>query len=241
MRYFIFSDVHGDYDAMIDALNQSGYSPSNDNHQIISLGDNFGRAQTGQKSIGVWKYLISPQHKNRPICLRGNHESILLDVLKKGYLSYIDICNGEHKTISSFARCSEGQARFDPEAIEIVRKTGIKEWIESLPWFYETKNWIFTHGWLPSAYPETPLDKILESEWERAVWAHTLDEYEKTKFIHPNGVGKNLAVGHWTSADFWERLGIKSYNIFQDKMRHIWFLDGCTALTHKLNVLIVED
>lgn len=53
MKYFVFSDIHGDYDAMIEALKTNGYEPSNHNHTLISLGDNFGRASTGKKSIGI--------------------------------------------------------------------------------------------------------------------------------------------------------------------------------------------
>lgn len=241
MKYFIFSDIHGDYNAMIAALDQSGYNPSDKNHQIISLGDNFGRAQTGEKSKGVWKYLISNIHKNKPICLRGNHESILLDIFRKGYLSYTDICNGEHKTISSFAHCPESQARFDPEAIEIARKTGVNEWIEALPWFYETKNWIFTHGWLPSTYPEISLDKTSDYDWNKATWAHTLNEYEKFKLCYPNGIGKNLAVGHWSASDFWALDGIKSFNTYKDLNHKVYFCDNTTILSHKVDILIIEE
>lgn len=240
MKYFVFGDVHGDYDALMEALNQSGYNPSNKNHQIISLGDNFGRAQTGKKSKGVWKYLISNIHKNKPVCIRGNHELILLDVLQKGYLSYVDICNGEHKTISSLAHCSESQARFDPEAIELARETGIEDWIKSLPWFYETENYIFVHGWVPTTYPETALTDAYLSDWERAVWARSFDNYCSALASHWKPE-KIMVAGHWTTANFWNLLDVQSHDIFYDKENKMCFLDGCTVITHKVNIFVVED
>ena len=145
MIYFCFGDVHGDEIAMLEGLKRAGYDCSNSNHQIISLGDNFGRASTGGKSKGVFKYLTSKEHKNTPICIRGNHETILLDIFRRGFLTQTDIYNGEALTISSFAHCSKGQAIFDPENINKAAKI-VEEWITKLPWYYETEHYIFTHG-----------------------------------------------------------------------------------------------
>lgn len=242
MKYFVFSDVHGDFNAMIKALNDAGYEPSNINHQIISCGDNFGRASTGEKSKGVWKYLISDVHYNKPICIKGNHETILLDIFHKNYLSYIDAANGEAKTISSFAHCSKSEAIYNPEMINVAAKTGVEEWLIKLPWFYETKNYIFTHGWLPHPINKYPLADYNNIQWDEASWAHTLNEYAFFKNKYPTGIGKTLVVGHWHTVDFWNLYGKNDiYDIYHDNKCNVYFIDGCTALNHKLNVLVIED
>lgn len=241
MKYFIFSDVHGDFNALISALNEKGYDNHNPNHQLISLGDNFGRAQTGEKSKGVWKYLISSIHHNKPICLRGNHESILLDIFRKGYIGYIDICNGEDKTISSFAHCSVDQARFDFEKIQDASKTGIEQWIRELPWYFEGKTFVCTHGWLPNQCKIKDLAKFDDDDWNNATWSHTVNKFEEYKQLYPNGQDKLLIVGHWHTSDFWKLEGKDSYDIYKNDKYNVAMIDGCTALTHKLNVLIIEE
>ena len=55
MKYFCFSDAHGDYNAFMAAVVKYGYNCKDPNHQLISCGDNFGRASTGFKSKGIWK------------------------------------------------------------------------------------------------------------------------------------------------------------------------------------------
>ena len=40
-KYFIFSDVHGEYDALSTALREAGYDSSNKTHKLVSLGDDF--------------------------------------------------------------------------------------------------------------------------------------------------------------------------------------------------------
>lgn len=241
MKYFIFSDIHGDFNALMKGLEDAGYTPSDPNHQLISLGDNFGRAQTGEKSKGVWKYLISPIHHNKPICLRGNHESILLEIFDKQYVDYLDICNGEDKTISSFAHCSLDQARFNYDMIQEAADTGVERWIQELPWYFEGKTFVCTHGWLPDQCKIKDLAKFDEEDWDNATWSHTVDNFEQYKQLYPNGQKKLLIVGHWHTSDFWKMEGKESYDIYKNDKYNVAMIDGCTALTHKLNILVIEE
>lgn len=241
IKYFIISDIHGDFNALITALKENQYNPSDPTHQLISLGDNFGRAQTGQKSKGVWKYLISSIHYNKPICIRGNHESMLLDIFKKGYIDYTDIRNGEDKTISSFAHCSIRRARSDYEKIQEAANTGVKEWIEKLPWYFEGKTFICTHGWLPQQSLISDLTSFTSEDWHIASWCHTVQSFDQFQKIYPNGQDKLLVVGHWSTIDFWKRENIESYDIYRNDKFNVAMIDGCTALTHKVNVLIIEE
>ena len=64
MKLFVMSDIHGDYLAMMEGLKKAEYDCTNLNHQLIVIGDYFGRATTSEGAYGVFKYLTSDEHKN---------------------------------------------------------------------------------------------------------------------------------------------------------------------------------
>ena len=153
MKFFVTSDIHGDFMALLSGLDNAGYDLSNKNHQLIICGDLFGRAQVDPDDcIQIYKYVTSPNHKNPPIVLHGNHEDIILGIFRRNQVTYNDIYNGEHKTIASFARMDETAGAYDPAALQAVRKNfpELENWLKSLPYYFETKRYIFTHGWLPT-------------------------------------------------------------------------------------------
>lgn len=245
MLYFCFGDVHGDEIAMLEGLKRAGYDNNNSNHQIISLGDNFGRASTGGGSRGVYNYLTSDKHANPPINIRGNHESILMDVFRRGYLTQTDIYNGEASTISSFAYCSKSYAIFDGEYVRIASKSGVEKWIIGLPWFYETKNYIFVHGFLPR--PEEywgHWDKYCDEDWHDASWANTLEQIQWFEKVYPNGWDKHIVVGHWTTADFYSYFDRKYNNygkVYTNPKLKFTCCDCTTVYSHNIDVVVIED
>ena len=42
-KFFVISDVHGFYNEMREALDEAGFDPNNENHLLISCGDNWDR------------------------------------------------------------------------------------------------------------------------------------------------------------------------------------------------------
>ena len=84
-KYFVFSDVHGEYKALQDALNEAGYDRHNPNHKLISCGDNFDR---GPESAKVYRFL----RDNKAICIRGNHDNFFLFPKRPQPLSLYLIC-----------------------------------------------------------------------------------------------------------------------------------------------------
>lgn len=247
MKYFIFSDAHGNYPALRRDLKLAGYDPTNKAHTLVSLGDNFGRADTGEGSFGIWKFLTSSEHINKPICVRGNHESILLNILEREEIRYIDFCNGEHYTLYSFLRGIEPEKEIDPlipmQDIALVASCGIKEWIKSLPWYFEGKTFVGTHGWIPEGkYTLKDLENMSEEEWYEASWSVTPQRVKDRHSMGYPPFEKRLIVGHWHACDFWKKCGIEDYYVpYVDREQNFIALDGCTVVSKKVNVYVVEE
>ena len=117
-KYFIFSDVHGEYDALINALNEAGYNRNNHNHILVSLGDNFDR---GSKSRDIFMFL-----RNRnAICVKGNHDLFLQEYLEKGmdgeFVLFNILHNGLEKTIKSVGNLGD-RAYINVQELELARR-----------------------------------------------------------------------------------------------------------------------
>lgn len=233
MKYFVFSDCHGNYTALINGLDEAGYNPNDPNHTLLGLGDYFGRAQINESdSRFIFNYFKSPIHANAPILLKGNHELILENMILRKYPTYTDICNGEHNTIASIAQVEFEKALYDPSIFLLDSIKEFDYWLRHLPYCLETDNHCFTHSWLPQNYNEAD-----EEEWHDAIWTNTFYEVKKcrknnTKF------SKTLWLGHWRAADFNPTHEDGNY---YDEALNIHFMDCCTVLSCKVDVVVVED
>lgn len=251
MKYFVFADPHGDYSAFMDAIVDMGYNPSNPQHQLVGCGDYFGRASNaGADCVNIWNYLCSPHHTNPPICLRGNHESILLDAIYRGGLTSLDIRNGEHKTFASFVDVFEEQIKYDPylqyDAVKQMRQVGFVGWLESLPWYFETKHFLFVHGFVPMKYfiNGGNLKDFENYDWDRASWSRTPEDILAVDSLDSTPP-KTLVFGHWRAKDLRRKfLGIDDEDdgeIYIDEKRKFVGLDATTILSHKVGHIVLED
>lgn len=251
MTYFVFADPHGNYEALITAITEMDYDAANPLHQLIGCGDYFGRAaQSNSDCVNIWKYLTSPHHKNKPICLRGNHESILIDAIKRRQLTYTDIYNGEHNTFASFINVFPQNIVYDGGyQLDAARKMidcGFYDWLKSLPWYFETEHYIFTHGFVPLKYFTTKpdLSDFRDSEWNAASWAKTPDDI---RYLDTQGfkASKTIVFGHWRTKELNERFAGKweevDGDIYVDKERKLIGLDTTTALSYKVGCVVIED
>ena len=51
MKYFVFSDVHGCYNRLCEELEKKGFDENNQDHMLISLGDNFDRGKENYQML----------------------------------------------------------------------------------------------------------------------------------------------------------------------------------------------
>ncbi|MGN1373248.1 MAG: metallophosphoesterase [Candidatus Coproplasma sp.] len=251
MKYFAFSDAHGDYNALMEAVKEYGYQPENPDHTLISCGDNFGRAETGEGSRGIYEYLTSPIHKNPPVCLMGNHELILINILLKRSISAVDIQNGEHKTLYSFLDMNPEEVELTPYAIDCVSRSSVTDWLLDRPFWFETANYIFLHGFLPFDWEQTQfitenLASVSREVWENSCWAQTPTMIDAFKTFFPDGLKKWIVFGHWHNVELRKKYEqIVNYetrhSIWKDGKLKLIGLDNCTILSHKIEMLVIDD
>lgn len=252
-KIFVISDIHGDFITMVWDLCDAGYEVNNDNHFLIVCGDMFDR---GSDSLSVYEYLKGLTDSNKAIVIRGNHETMFIDYLKgKSITPFNYIYNGTNETFADFLHQTapfetwwalNGNEKY-PSNIEFAEwlKEAVNEintkypellsWLENLPYYSETKNYIFTHG----AIDTNALDWRI-ADWERLTWD---DGSFWRKEI--NNTDKTVVVGHYHTDGIREKYDLEideslpANQILYGKQKI--YIDTCTVLTHRVNVLVIED
>ena len=135
-RLVVISDIHGFYNEMIKALNNVNFNPESD--ILVSLGDNLDR---GNQPKQVIDYLTSLPNA---ILIRGNHESLMEELIKRNYPLQHDWLNGTMQSVIDLAP----NATTTDNAF-IVANEKIKPFFNKMVNYYETKNYIFVHSFIP--------------------------------------------------------------------------------------------
>jgi DNA repair exonuclease SbcCD nuclease subunit len=99
---------------VIKALKEKGFEQNNKNHTLIIAGDVFDR---GKESNEIKEYLSNTNNK---VCVIGNHELLLIDVMYRGFFQYHDLTNG---TIDAAIQLSGGYDLYPeiPKDVELTK------------------------------------------------------------------------------------------------------------------------
>lgn len=247
-KLFCVSDIHGFYDELREALDNAGFDPNNDQHTLIVCGDCFDR---GPKPGEVMSYLMSLPRK---VLILGNHEKLLVECCERGYPGMHDMSNGTFGTINELGGAGSGYA-FDECCIRTLARTHV--FLDSMVNYFETKNYVFCHGFipvtcndnLPPYYRRNRSYSKMENwrdasqyQWDDAAWLCSFDMIERGL-----GIEKCIVAGHWHTSygrhmvegtsEFGPDADFSPFN-YNNKLIMI---DGCTAHTGKVNVLVLED
>ena len=252
MKYFIVSDIHGNFNKLNTALTLSGFNEETDT--LVSAGDAFDR---GSQNVEVLEYIMGLKHK---IILWGNHEYMLKRLITgEDHFSIREYWNGTYKTIDQFSETSEAYDMNIPLGILRDKLTDsaklLDEYFKQSKHAIEFDDYYVCHGWLPfnDSCPMTLKKnwKKIKSEriWCDATWSDT------PELIIDNALpDKPIIVGHYHA----DRLAFKAYNDNRkEHYKHIncrtddtyvsedgkvIAIDGCTASeTGHVNVFIVEQ
>lgn len=180
MNYiFAIGDIHGRLDLLRLAAKaiDTYLSDRAARGVAIFLGDYVDR---GPDSRGVIEFLMNAQRNAPLLCLKGNHEEMMLEALTSGDCSRW-IASGGAATLSSY-----GGEDIPPEHIA---------WLSSLPTIAELGNRIFVHAGL---MPGVPL-KDQKDEWRMWIrerfllagnefidWPHIVHGHTPIYHLKPN-------------------------------------------------------
>jgi len=240
---FVFSDTHGDFSALLTALDKAGFDPANEEHILICLGDSYDR---GNENVQVYQFLLEYHDKGRLILLMGNHDEFLLAFLAGESDGIFDcIKNGMAWTLEEFANISVFPViKFNPDIIRerfIERHPRFVELMSSGIYTLSMGKYIFTHGGYSMDYNVF--------KWLPNVWSDSevfIQAFPKSKEYEPDKV---YVFGHWHTYRLRIAVGEAKFN--KDSMlikEHTTFkyknfigLDGCTNTSGLVNVLILKE
>lgn len=258
MRYFAISDTHAHHTEMIKSLTEAGFDPENKDHFLIVVGDITDR---GHEALAHILYLKDLVDKGRAVVLKGNHDNFILGFLKNIDQSFNWMHNGLNTTLDDLLHETRSFEMYclltDKEmtnytfgewqrinASKLKKEfPWLQDWFQNLPNYFETKSYAFTHGIV-----NQNVEDWRKSDWSDCHWARPEDYIG---FSNPTG--KHLVVGHLNSSLMkWTRKyntasGYDTYTfepeneIYYDESIDTYFLDSCTVLSKRVNVLVFED
>ena len=240
MKYFVSSDIHGFFDEWQKALKDKGFDIDNPEHKIIICGDLFDR---GSRPKEIIDFVL--KNKDKVILIRGNHEDLMEQMIERNSSDYGDLCNGTAQTIVDLY--PEWQiSEFDLN--KIAKETRLQEVLDMCVDYYETKHYIFVHGWIPiieNCYLyDSDWRTARKERWGKARWANPVEMY-RYEIYEPN---KTIVCGHWHCSALWHEQNSDEYEEFGDKANFEPFktenmiaIDACTTYSHKVNVVVLED
>ena len=244
---YAISDVHGYCTEMKKALDEAGFRANDDACVLIVCGDCFDR---GEENREVFEFLNRIQNK---IMIKGNHEDMLGLLLEKKHMGRAGFSNGIDRTLVSFFGESvlgeldifyqfSYRLCFDGKEDTI---SALQDFIGNTYDYFETENYIFTHGWLPIGFDEDNRCFVRAdfryadvSDWKRARFTEWYRAYASGARV----AGKTVVCGHRASRF------ATLIDASRDPMDTSVFLsdgvaaiDGSTMQSRRVNVLVLED
>ncbi len=174
-KIFAIGDIHGCFDKLQRLIREIKADPVNDT--LVFIGDYIDRADGGRDVVD---YILKLKKTfQNVICLRGNHESMLLRFLD-GVEDDIYLANGGFATLKAY-----GISRSDAPK---VRKKKIPpdhlKFFKTLLPYYETDQFIFVHaGLIPGR--ELNEQSLYDMQWIRQTFIDSDDDF-----------GKRVVFGH---------------------------------------------
>lgn len=238
-KLFVVSDVHGHFTQLQEALDRAGFDPKNEEHLLIFCGDLFDR---GHENTKVMQFF---ERTGNAVMVKGNHEDLMQEIFDRGYLQPYDYLNGTDITIRELF--GKYAIEYD-DSVEFSGKTRLMDRVEELfsqmrP-YYETQHYVFVHGWLPIAFgpngPEIRPDwrNASEEEWKDARFLEWQQAYTKGLTL-PD---KIIVCGH-RPASLGHQFDRARFPDDETPFfgEGIIAIDGCTARSGTVNVLVLED
>lgn len=180
-QIFAIGDIHGQitlFEEMLSHWNEK-------EQQLLLIGDLGDRGEDSKACFELAHQLVRDKGA---VCLRGNHEEMLLQFLEKPEEHFMLYqMNGGMKTVQSFLHPG-AQDEYSPTEMAMMMKSiypFLRPFLESLPTYYEWENFVFAHAGV----------NLRKKDWKQTseqdfVWI-------REGFIdQSNRSGKTIVFGH---------------------------------------------
>jgi len=255
MKYYVVADVHGFYTELKQALKEQGFFTDSESHKLIICGDLFDR---GNEAVQLQEFVLDLMRKDEIILIRGNHEDLAEELIQHAHRYYADTwtvmlshhaSNGTVSTLEQLTGIPISKAISDTKAfIQKAKETPfIKTILPKMVDYYETKKYVFVHGWIPSTVDEkydTAWRSANEHQWNVARWDNGIRLAIENEVLEP---GKTIVCGHWSTSFGHHKYGNApveytdgaDFSTFERE--GIIALDACTPISRKINCIIIKD
>lgn len=185
MRTFVVGDIHGRCAQLLNLLDMLPRDPKTDT--LVFLGDLIDR---GADAPGCVDHILrlSRENPERVICLRGNHEQMLLDFLDGQSTIWLTPVTGGERTFEQYTGLPVSvRSEADLEEMRRVFAQSFPvehlEFLQGLPFYYEDDHAIYVHAGLDEGkHPR-------ESSQLSLLWMRDMDFYKNYR-------GKPCVFGH---------------------------------------------
>ncbi len=244
MRYYVVADPHGFYTELKQALEEKGFFSDAEPHKLIICGDLFDR---GQEALLLQSFVLDLMRKEQVILIRGNHEDLTLKLLNEWHMqSYLfrhNQSNGTVDTVCQLTGSPPEALLYNTEQIgrRLLHSPLIQTIIPAMVDYFETANYVFVHGWIPDS--SANWREASPEQWRKARWLNGMEQAHNGSRV-PR---KTVVCGHWhcsfghanyegTCCEFDRDADFSPY--YADG---IIALDACTALSRRVNCIVLED
>ena len=176
----VIGDIHGRLDLLHSLL-----SKVPEGYEIICVGDYIDR---GPSSIEVLRFL---SERDDIICLKGNHEAMMLDFLsdpdEKGrrWIRYGGLQTLAEIGVSGLTEMTAGVKMFEAQnKLYDAMGEALVNWVQNLPVMHSSGNVVIVHA---AANPSVPM---AEQKERHLVWGH------REFFVNDRTDGLWIAHGH---------------------------------------------
>jgi serine/threonine protein phosphatase 1 len=142
---YAIADLHGRFDLLEAAFSAIHTHAEGRPNKIVTLGDYIDR---GPQSRQIIEHLMAPQKAGMNlICLKGNHEAMMVETLRKPLHPSWWIGNGGGATLISYGHPKSGD--YQPEVVPADHI----EWMNALPLMHVDQHRVFVHAGLDRFRP----------------------------------------------------------------------------------------
>ena len=198
MKIYVTADTHGFYSILRNALTEAGFFAETAPHKLVVLGDLLDR---GAEALEMQDFILKLMEEDRVILVRGNHEDLFAEMVTEdeGLPYSHHVMNGTFDTALQLTGFDlEMACTRNLDFAKAARETPYyKTIIPATVDYYETKNYIFTHGWIPCIQErdgysyESDWRSAQGPEWESARWYNGMDAAQTAN------EEKTILCGHW--------------------------------------------